>query len=69
MFRLFKIVSHAKHRSARSENCDPMDHPAFSKMSLRELADIPFPRPIRAASDALERKDSTKRVQAQDPKK
>lgn len=24
---------------------DPIDHPAFHGLSLRELADLPFPRP------------------------
>lgn len=31
--------------NAPTEASDPLDHPAVRRMSLRELADLPLPRP------------------------
>jgi hypothetical protein len=31
----------------RMQSCDPLDHPAIRRMSLRELADLPFNRTCR----------------------
>ncbi len=33
--------------SSKLEWQDPIDHPAIKAMTLRELADLPFPRPCR----------------------
>lgn len=34
-----------RNETRETGDADPIDHPAFARMSLRELADLPFPRP------------------------
>jgi hypothetical protein len=29
---------------------DPIDHPALARMSARDLADLPMPRPVASAA-------------------
>lgn len=39
--------------SAGTPAPDPLDHPALRRMSLRELADLPVPRPEGPGSEDL----------------
>ena len=51
MLRLLSRIFDALSFDAPVVACepDPIDHPDFGGMSLRDLADLPFPRPASRA--------------------
>jgi len=42
---LFHALRLGRHPPAAPPGCDPLDDPAVARMTLTELADLPFPRP------------------------
>jgi hypothetical protein len=47
--RLIVGFSHSDDRTSAHD--DPIDHPEIKKMSINEIADLPFPRDARPAGE------------------
>jgi hypothetical protein len=45
-WRIFKLIRSRSDENARGQSCnrEPLDHPEIARMTLQELADLPFPR-------------------------
>lgn len=45
-WRIFKLIRSRSDETARGQSCnrEPLDHPEIARMTLQELADLPFPR-------------------------
>ena len=45
-WRLFRFIRSRSNESAPDQGCnrEPLDHPVIVRMTLQELADLPFPR-------------------------
>lgn len=51
MMTIARLFDHFIPAASRAFAPDPIDHPDLGAMSLRELADLPFPRPAPREED------------------